>query len=243
MSSIKRLCLILALACLSSAACAQSMFKCTQADGRTAFQAEPCPDNASQQVMSANKRGVVKIVPPVTRSADSGADATQPGNAIQPTHARSSDAEKSNLPTVTDQVVDLRPQASADSSAGSSAPAPASASSASRGIAEQIILIIVFFCLFGGAIGSGWLMIETFRESIMWGIMCLVFSPLYLVFVVTHWERAKTPFLISVSSFVVPIIWIFFYELGHKPRPGLSEADGRKPGVYLVLAPTASTLA
>jgi hypothetical protein len=51
-------------------------------------------------------------------------------------------------------------------------------------------------------IGGLWLLVTAFRVSILWGIVCLIpFGG--LVFVVTHWEEGKEPFLTSLVGGVI----------------------------------------
>jgi hypothetical protein len=56
-----------------------------------------------------------------------------------------------------------------------------------------------------GLIGGIWLLIEAFRASIWWGLGSLFIPFVSLIFVITHWSAAKTPFLISLGSVVLVI--------------------------------------
>ena len=51
-------------------------------------------------------------------------------------------------------------------------------------------------------IGGLWLLVTAFRVSILWGLVCLIpFGG--LVFVVTHWDESKEPFLTSLVGCVI----------------------------------------
>jgi hypothetical protein len=47
-------------------------------------------------------------------------------------------------------------------------------------------------------IGGLGLLIAAFKESILWGIGCILLSPVSIVFLVLHWEEAKNPFLLQL---------------------------------------------
>jgi hypothetical protein len=52
------------------------------------------------------------------------------------------------------------------------------------------------------AYGSIIFLVIAFRESVLWGILCLLpFFP--VVFLLSHWDEAKKPFLVSVGGWVV----------------------------------------
>lgn len=63
------------------------------------------------------------------------------------------------------------------------------------------ILMIVGYILAG--ICGIWLLVVAFKESIGWGICCLLIPFASLVFVITHWPIAKKPFLYSLVGAVV----------------------------------------
>ena len=75
-----------------------------------------------------------------------------------------------------------------------------------------ILLIIL-----GGLIGfvcTIWILVLAFRESIWWGLGCFI-SIIQLVFIFTHWEEAKKPFLISL---VATALCILGFVLMPKPE-------------------------
>ena len=54
-------------------------------------------------------------------------------------------------------------------------------------------------------IGGIWLLVVAFQESALWGVGCLLFSPISIVFVIMHWEEASKPFLVQLAG-VVPMV-------------------------------------
>ena len=50
-------------------------------------------------------------------------------------------------------------------------------------------------------IGGILFLIAAFRESIIWGLLCLCFSPVSLVFLILHWQQAKKPFFVELVGF------------------------------------------
>ncbi len=63
-----------------------------------------------------------------------------------------------------------------------------------------VIGILIF------VIGGILFLIESFKESILWGIACLLINPVVLVFTVMHWDVAKKPFLIQLAGLGVILI-------------------------------------
>ncbi|WP_198265161.1 hypothetical protein [sulfur-oxidizing endosymbiont of Gigantopelta aegis] len=61
-------------------------------------------------------------------------------------------------------------------------------------MSEIIALIAVFIIVVGGIL----LLIEAFKVGIIWGLACLLISPVALVFIILHWDIAKKPFFIQL---------------------------------------------
>lgn len=55
-------------------------------------------------------------------------------------------------------------------------------------------------------LGMIWFLVVTFRESVFWGLGCLLFSPLALLFLLVHWEDASGPFFTSLTGTL--LIWL-----------------------------------
>jgi hypothetical protein len=67
------------------------------------------------------------------------------------------------------------------------------------------LMVIGYLVLF---IGSLMFLIAAFRESILWGLACVFFAPASLLFLVTHWEQARTAFAIQILGFILAAVGI-----------------------------------
>lgn len=63
-----------------------------------------------------------------------------------------------------------------------------------------LALVIIGMIIF--VIGGIWFLVESFRESIWWGLACLLISPVQLFFLIIHWNVAGKPFGIQILGFV-----------------------------------------
>lgn len=77
---------------------------------------------------------------------------------------------------------------------------------------EQIAMILVLLGAIACLVGAVGLLIDAFRESIFWGIGCLLFWPVVLAFVVFHWAEAKKAFLIWVAGFAAILLAGFLHS-------------------------------
>lgn len=64
----------------------------------------------------------------------------------------------------------------------------------------QILVWIGIALIVIGGLGF---FIAAFKESVLWGLGCIVFPIIQLVFLVMHWREAKTPFLLQVFGIVI----------------------------------------
>ena len=55
-------------------------------------------------------------------------------------------------------------------------------------------------------IGGIGFLIASFRTSILWGIGCLLFYPISIVFLILHWDVAKNPFLLQLLGIGVVLL-------------------------------------
>ncbi len=67
----------------------------------------------------------------------------------------------------------------------------------------ELLVIIGIFVLVIGSIGF---LIAAFKTSILWGLGCLLLSPVSLIFLILHWPVAKNPFLLQLIGVVICII-------------------------------------
>ena len=47
--------------------------------------------------------------------------------------------------------------------------------------------------------GIGFLL-AAFQESLLWGLGCLLLSPVSLIFLILHWDEAGKPFLLQLAG-------------------------------------------
>ncbi len=62
-------------------------------------------------------------------------------------------------------------------------------------------------------IGGFWLIIEAFKTSILWGLGCLIITPVSLVFIFVHWDKAKSPFILQLVGLALIIANAFLEAL------------------------------
>lgn len=54
-------------------------------------------------------------------------------------------------------------------------------------------------------IGGIWLIVEAFKTSILWGLGCLLITPVSLIFTFVHWDRASNPFILQLIGLALVI--------------------------------------
>lgn len=59
----------------------------------------------------------------------------------------------------------------------------------------MLLIYLGFAIIIIGAIGF---LIVAFRNSILWGLGCLLFSPISIVFLILYWQEAKNPFFLQL---------------------------------------------
>jgi len=69
-----------------------------------------------------------------------------------------------------------------------------------------------------GLVGSIWTIVIAFQENLGWGLGCLFVPCIQLVFVFTHWEKTKKPFLINVVGVLIYVVAAMFIK-GGQPTP------------------------
>jgi len=71
---------------------------------------------------------------------------------------------------------------------------------------EVITMLLMFAAVVLSIVGCIWIIALAFQESIIWGLMVLVFAPAGFVFVGMHWEDAKQPFFIQIAGVVAAFL-------------------------------------
>ena len=69
-----------------------------------------------------------------------------------------------------------------------------------------IVLLILGFIL--AAVGGIWLLVEQFKESVLWGLGSLFVPFVALVFVIMHWSVSKKPFFIQLAGIGLIILGV-----------------------------------
>jgi hypothetical protein len=55
-----------------------------------------------------------------------------------------------------------------------------------------------------------WLLVVAFKESALWGVLVLLFSPITaIIFAIKYWDQAKKPFLVYVGSGAASLAIVF----------------------------------
>jgi hypothetical protein len=67
-----------------------------------------------------------------------------------------------------------------------------------------MILAVIGYII--SLVGGIWLLVVAFQEGIGWGLACLLLPFVSIVFVILHWEDAKSPFLTSLAGGVALIL-------------------------------------
>lgn len=78
-------------------------------------------------------------------------------------------------------------------------------------------MILFYFGFLILVIASIGFLIAAFKESIWWGLGCLLFSPVSLVFLIMHWDVAKNPFFLQLIG--LAIMFSATYIFGFAPIP------------------------
>jgi hypothetical protein len=78
-----------------------------------------------------------------------------------------------------------------------------------------LLLVGLVIALAGGI----WLLVIAFRASVWWGLGSIFVPFVSLIFVITHWEVAKRPFLVSVAGSILLIVGAALGGAGFSSQP------------------------
>ncbi len=71
---------------------------------------------------------------------------------------------------------------------------------------ETILGILSLIALAAGVIGWLWITVMAFSEGeTLWGVGCLIISPLCILFGLMHFQELKIPFFMVLGGFVVRV--------------------------------------
>ena len=77
------------------------------------------------------------------------------------------------------------------------------------------MVAITYLGLLIAVIGGIGFLIAAFRASIWWGLSCLLLTPVYLIFLIAHWDEAKNPFFLQLIGFAVMFLGLFTQEMAN----------------------------
>ena len=78
-------------------------------------------------------------------------------------------------------------------------------------------MILYYLGLIILVIASIGFLIAAFKESILWGLGCLLLGPVSIVFLIMHWNEAKNPFFLQLIGLAIMFTGLYFF--GPQPRP------------------------
>ena len=73
-----------------------------------------------------------------------------------------------------------------------------------------VILVLAYVIMF---IGGIMVLIEAFRTSVLWGIFSILIPIVSLIFILTHWSKAKKGFLLQLLGAAI-VFLVFVYSHG-----------------------------
>jgi hypothetical protein len=106
----------------------------------------------------------------------------------------------------------------------------------------QILVLMIAGGLLIG-VGSLWFLSVAFRYGVLWGLLCIFLSPIApLIFLITHWNDAKKPFLLSLLGSLLfgASMGIAAYE---ESKSSAARTAQTSPTVSPTIRPTPSILA
>ncbi|OTG64682.1 hypothetical protein B9T28_10785 [Acinetobacter silvestris] len=71
----------------------------------------------------------------------------------------------------------------------------------------MLLVYLGFMVLIIGSIGF---LIAAFKNSILWGLGCLLLSPVSIIFLILHWSDAKNPFFLQLIGIGIVFIGSLF---------------------------------
>jgi len=71
---------------------------------------------------------------------------------------------------------------------------------------ESLGMLVFVAGLVVSAVGTLWFLLTAFRESILWGLACLLLPFVSAIFLIVHWREAGKPFLVSLAGGFICLI-------------------------------------
>jgi hypothetical protein len=73
---------------------------------------------------------------------------------------------------------------------------------------ETLGLVLFVVGMIISLVGSIWFLVVAFKESLLWGLGCLIVPFVGLFFLISHWNEAAKPFGISFGGGLLMVIGI-----------------------------------
>ncbi|OTG84032.1 hypothetical protein [Acinetobacter sp. ANC 4648] len=71
-------------------------------------------------------------------------------------------------------------------------------------------MLLIYLGLAIIIIGGIGFLIAAFKTSILWGLGCLLFYPISIVFLIFHWNDAKNPFFLQLVGLGIVFLGSIF---------------------------------
>ena len=71
---------------------------------------------------------------------------------------------------------------------------------------QQVGAVIALVGVVLGAVGGIWFLVKVFRESILWGLLCLFTGVASLIFLVLYWRETRKPFFIWLGGTIIAFV-------------------------------------
>jgi FtsH-binding integral membrane protein len=68
----------------------------------------------------------------------------------------------------------------------------------------MFLLLVIGLALF--VVGGFMFLVAAFRESVLWGIGCILLPIVQLFFLIVHWQEAKKPFAIQLLGIGILVV-------------------------------------
>jgi hypothetical protein len=71
-------------------------------------------------------------------------------------------------------------------------------------VATIFLWAAYILCFLGGL----WIVVMAWQKGILWGLGCLFFPVLQLIYVALNWKQAKSAFFLQVAGFVSFLVYV-----------------------------------
>ncbi|MBI2081816.1 MAG: DUF4124 domain-containing protein [candidate division NC10 bacterium] len=151
----------------------------------------------------------IRPSPPAPREAPAPPKEPEPARQSEPEAARGPETVKGPEPKTSTPAAQARPEQAAPIEEILKATSPKKQERMggfpmTAGFLMKLGFIILAIIL--SLIGNIWLIVVGFKQSVLWGLLMLFFSPSQGLFIFKYWQEAKRPFLVEVAGAAVAVI-------------------------------------